>query len=107
MSHKVNIVLGTTSMEITALPTVSNTTELIKKANISAVIGVKRNVKPTTVEDAPWWDYPYPTMTIIDVLMQDGSSMKIELQDVANQGTWNTGTLAAQNAAIAAINAWL
>lgn len=106
MSHKVNIVLGTTSMEITALPTVSNSTELIKKANISAVIPLKRQVKPAPPEDG-YWTYPYATITSIQVQMQDGSRLEIELQDVANQGTWNTGTLAALNAAIAAINAWL
>lgn len=53
------------------------------------------------------WIYEYPTMTCIQVQMQDGSRMAIELQNVTNQPTWNTGDLAGLNAAIAAINAWL
>lgn len=106
MSHKVNIVLGATAMEITPLPTISNTPELIVKANIIGVYPVKRQVKPAPPEDA-FWIYPYATITSIQVQMQDGSRMAIELQDVANQATWNTGTLAALNQAIADINSWL
>jgi hypothetical protein len=53
------------------------------------------------------WSYEYDTMTVIQVQMNDGSRMAIELQNVANQATWNLGTLAALNAAITAINAWL
>lgn len=53
------------------------------------------------------WTYPFPTMTIIEVLMHDGRRFNIELQEITNQATWNLGTLAAQQAAINDINAWL
>lgn len=53
------------------------------------------------------WIYEYPTMTVIDIRMADGNHMQIELQNVANQATWNLGTLAALNQAIADIQAWL
>ena len=106
MSHKVNIVLGATSMEITPLPTVSNSTEYLNKKEIVSIIPVKRQVKPLPPEDE-YWKYPYPTMTSIEVNLSNGDHLNIELQDVANQPTWNTGSLAALNAAVAAINAWL
>lgn len=53
------------------------------------------------------WIYPYDTMTIIEILASGHRKFNIELQDVSNQPTWNTGTLAGLNAAISAINAWL
>lgn len=177
MALKMNIVLGAVAMEITPLPTVSNATELLTKANIVGVLPVKRQVKPATgymkhgvpvgaftlgetitggtsgatatiyrfdgtgqfyltnivgtfvaaetvtggtsaatatvsqavqkVSTDEEWSYRYAQITVICITMNDGSEVQFELQDVANQGTWNTGTLAAQNAAVAAINAWL
>jgi len=53
------------------------------------------------------WPYRYPTMTVLQVNIADGSRLNIELQEVSNQVTWNLGTKAALQAAIAAINAWL
>lgn len=53
------------------------------------------------------WIYPYPTMTVLQIQITDGSRLNIELQDVSNQATWNGGDLADLQAAIAAINAWL
>lgn len=176
MALKMNIVLGATAMEITPLPTGSNSTELIEKINIVGVLPVKRQVKPVNanafisavsgpfklgetvtggtsgatatlyrfdgtarfylmdivgsfvagetltggtsaetatldkIEPASFdeeWSYRYKTITTICIAINDGSELLIELQDVANKVTWNTGTLAAQNQAVADINAWL
>lgn len=48
MALKMNIVLGTTAMEITPLPTASNSTTLLKKENITSVLPVKRQQRPST-----------------------------------------------------------
>ena len=53
------------------------------------------------------WPYRYDAMTVLQVNLADGSRLNIELQEVSNQATWNLGTKAALQAAIAAINAWL
>jgi hypothetical protein len=53
------------------------------------------------------WKHPHETMTVLVVHMDNNEKFDIELQDVTNQATWSTGTLAGQNAAEAAINAWL
>lgn len=63
------------------------------------------SIVPTSFENE--WVYWYPTMTIIEVLTTDERRFNIELQDISNQPTWNDGTLAAQQQAIADINAWL
>lgn len=64
-----------------------------------------KDSEPTSFDGE--WIYPYPTMTIIEILATGDRKFNIELQDVSNQATWNQGTLASLNAAIAAINAWL
>lgn len=106
MSKKCQIVLGSTSMEITPEPIASNATELLAKTNIESVHYTGPNNKPAPPDDA-WWIYPYPSQTVIDVRMRGGHHFSIELQDVTNQPTWSTGDLAGIQAAIADINAWL
>lgn len=49
--------------------------------------------------------YPYPTQTILFIQMDHGVDFKVELQRVANQATWNTGTAAAADVAVSDINA--
>lgn len=61
--------------------------------------------EPTFHEEE--WSYPYSTMTIVNVTMADQSIYQVELQDVTNQATWNLGTLAALQQAVADIQAWL
>lgn len=53
------------------------------------------------------WPYRYDTMTVVQFNLSDGSRLNIELQEVSNQVTWNLGTQAALQTAMAAINAWL
>lgn len=53
------------------------------------------------------WIYPYPTMTVMEIELTDGSKVSIELQDVSNQSTWSTGLKSGLQAAIAALNAFL
>ena len=53
------------------------------------------------------WTYSYPTMTVLQVNLEDGSRINLELQELSSPGAWNLGTKAALQAALAAINAWL
>lgn len=53
------------------------------------------------------WTYSKNTVTILTIDMLDGAELLIELQDVSNQSTWNTGNQAGINAASADINTWL
>lgn len=53
------------------------------------------------------WNYRFDTMTVLQIEKSDNSRFNIELQEVSNQATWNLGTNAALQAAVAAINAWL
>jgi hypothetical protein len=79
--------------------------ETITGGTSGATATVSSAVVPTSYDGE--WIYPYPTMTILQIEMNDGSKMAIELQDVSNQVTWSTGTLAGLQAAITAINAFL
>lgn len=60
---------------------------------------------PTTTFEE--WEYPYNSMTMLQIDFLDGAKLRIELQDVSNQNTWNLGTQAAINTASADINTWL
>ena len=102
---KYKLVLGTTGIEITPLPLLSNPTEIITKHEIVSVSPVY-NAKPV-VNDDNEWIYPFDKMTIINVELSNQSRLELELQLCTNQATWNLGTLAALNQAIADINAWL
>ena len=57
-------------------------------------------VKFTGVFSAVPGQYPFPTKTIVRITFADGSAFDIELQNVANQVTWNTGTQAGLNQAL-------
>lgn len=98
------IVLGSSSLEITANPLLSNSTELIPRRNISGVYAVKFQQRQVGNTD---WVYPRNTITRIVIHIFDGRKLTVELQDVSNQPTWNAGTLAAQKQAVADINDWL
>lgn len=106
MSKKFTLTLGANTMEITPQPIASFPTELINKKEIVAVYPVF-NKKPVSVDEAKWWIYPYNNMTVIDIQLSNGNKLNIELQDITNQPTWNLGTLAALNAAVTAIKAWM
>lgn len=62
---------------------------------------------PLSLTEQNEWQYPYPVMTIINITMADQSRLELELQECTNQPTWDGGTLADLNTAVAAINAWL
>lgn len=53
------------------------------------------------------WIYPYETMTIVEVVTQEGRRFNVELQDVSNKPTWSTGTKAGLDQCITDFNAWL
>lgn len=51
--------------------------------------------------------YGYPTMTRLTITMIHGGEFEVELQNVTNQATWNTGTESAANTAVTDILASL
>lgn len=53
------------------------------------------------------WNYRFDNMTVLDIVLDDGRRVNIELQEVSNKATWNLGTLAALQTAVADILAWL
>lgn len=53
---------------------------------------------------APASTYEFDTVTKIRFNLTDGTNFNLELQKVANQPTWNTGTQAAINTAIGDLN---
>lgn len=79
--------------------------ETLTGATSSAVSTSSSAVTPTSYSGE--WKYPYPTMTILQIEMNDGSKVSIELQDVSNQSAWSDGTLAGLQAAEADVNAFL
>ena len=79
--------------------------ELLTGGSSGALATSTAGVTPTSYPDE--WTYRFPTMTVLTITMNDGKSMSIELQQVSNQATWKTGTLAGLQAAITAINAFL
>ena len=64
-----------------------------------------QNVGGTYIPNAA--SYKYPTVTKLRLGMMDGTAIDIELQDVLNQATWNTGTNGALDTAIADIQGWI
>lgn len=99
------VVLGANALEITRDPVGVNTTESIPKQAIMNVSYVF-NAKPITATPGEW-GYRYPTMTVLQIMLWDNVELRMELQEVSNQPTWNTGLLTGAQAAAADINAWL
>ena len=106
-SQTSTVTLGTSCLEVTRDPTFNNLMELHNKAKITHVVGVFNQQSPTAEQQE--WDYPYPTMTIINIYVQNEQHVpvRLELQDISNQPTWSTGLLTGIQQAIADINAWL
>lgn len=86
--------------------------QLLKK-NVKSVVGTYLDLGTVRTfsdgqTDKPFVNtYPYPTMTLVTITMEDGSKELIELQQITNQATWNRGTLSDLNTAVAAIIASL
>lgn len=101
------VFLNTNTIDITRDPIFNNVTESHARTNIVSVVPVF-NQRPTGVEDQEW-DYPYNTMTIINITMigRNQPVLRLELQDISNQATWSTGLLTGIQQAVADINAWL
>lgn len=100
-ANQCEVTLGTTTMTIQRVPTASNATEVYTYTQIVSVVPVTRMVKANVpVIDQENWKYRFPTTTIIEIGLTDGRTIKLELQEVSNQPTWNLGTQAAQNQAI-------
>ncbi len=104
-ANKSNIVFGTDCLEVTRLPVISNTTELIPGIHITGVVPVKINTKPAAPDDANW-KYRFNQIVIVDIKLADGTNFMFDVQEIANQAGW-TANLAGQQACVAAINAWL
>lgn len=101
------VTLGVSSIEITRTVAAGNSPELFPKVAISGVFPVKIN-DSANMEAATrsMWMYRFAKMIIIDIVMNDGSSVNFDLQEVTNQSGW-TANLAGQQQCIADINAWL
>jgi hypothetical protein len=82
-----------------------NNRELLIKKNIINVTPMYQAVAQDQSND--WEVYKYPVMTRVSIEFTDHKKFDFECQDVANQPTWNLGTLAALNIAIADILAHL
>jgi len=105
-ANQCQIVLGTTSIEITREPVNVSSPELLPKIAISGVYPVKINTKPASPNDQ-YWSYRFNSMIMVDIVMNDGEShFNFDLQEVTNQPTW-TPNLAGQQKCIDDINAWL
>lgn len=102
---QIQVVLGTAALEVTPLPTASNSTELIPKIQITGVYPVKINSKPSAPDDE-YWRHHHDTIVCVDIAIADGTNLRFDVQDVSNQAGW-TADLAGQQQCIADINAWL
>ncbi len=100
-----SITIGASTLKLEADPVGSFTPTIIPFSNIVNVGGVFSQ-KPVTAQEGEW-AYKYDTITSLQIDLSDGRSERIELQDVSNQATWNLGTQAALNQAVADINAAL
>lgn len=71
----------------------SNIIHSISKSNIQNV--------SFTYSANPGSAYGYPTMTILSIdMVGSDNDFKVELQNVTNKATWNTGTQAAAQQAV-------
>lgn len=104
-ANKSQVVLGTTSLEITREPVGSNTTELLNKNQIVGVYPVAIQNKPAAPDDVAW-KYRFDKMVIVNVFMSDGTKATLELQEITNQPTW-TANLTGQQQCVSDISAWL
>ena len=99
------IVLGTTSLEVTRNPTADNSTELIPKSAISLVAPIKINGS-AQMEDPTQWTYRFAEMIMFEIVLNNGKVFNFDVQEVTNQAGW-TADLAGQQQAVADINTWL
>ena len=105
VANTCEIVLGTTSLEVTRNPTVGSSTELIPKSAISLVAPIKINGS-AQMEDPTAWTYRFAEMIMIEIVLNNGKVFNFDVQEVTNQAGW-TADLAGQQQAVADINAWL
>lgn len=105
IANQSQVVLGTSAMEVTRLPTAINATEYFNKILISKVVPVKINSRPSPPNDV-FWVYRFDSMVCVNVVMNDGSSFMFDLHEITGQPTW-TADLSGQKACVNDINAWL
>lgn len=97
------IVLGSSSMEVTRELVAGNATELIPKINITGVFPIKINSRAVGNTD---WPYRFDDIIMVDVRMTDGNHFNFDIQEVTNQAGW-TSDLSGQQQCISDINTWL
>lgn len=110
-ANQCQIVLGTNAIEVTREPIIDHVAELFLRENIVrvgvATLNEKAQMMSAPINEQKEWKYRFPSITLLNIDMADGSNFVVELQEVTNQPTWNGGTLADQQQAIDDINAWL
>jgi hypothetical protein len=106
--HKIYITLnaGTGNIEMSADGV--NNIEAINKKDILGVFPCTMQHSPAA-PDNQYWIYPFPQMTILTISFRSEyrKELNVELQQVANQVTWSTGTQAGLNQAASDIAAFL
>jgi len=108
-TYEVDIASNPSVIKVTANPTATNVITTIPVDNIVSVIPIfyDYTLAETDTKQSQQDTYPYPRKTVLVINLVDGSNLKLELQSITNQATWNLGTQAALQTAAAAINALL
>lgn len=107
-SQTSSVTLNTNTIDIVRDPAPLNVKEIYAKTMVVGVIPVfnQRPMSPPVSDQE--WDYPYPTMTIINIYIRGMKSpVSLELQDISNQATWSTGLLTGIQQALVDIAAWI
>jgi hypothetical protein len=100
-----SISLLANAMTVTRDPVADNIAEVYPKSQIVDVQGAFMQ-KPINAQEGEW-HYKYDTMTMLCLRLSNGVEQRIELQEVSNQATWNTGLLTGLQQAVADIQTWL
>jgi hypothetical protein len=100
------ITLGTDTLEITRDVTSNYSPEIIAKRNVVSVATEKFQSKANYTEKEPW-KYRFDTITIVTLWLRDKTKLSFELQEITNQPTWSTGTLAGLNQAVIDLGTWM
>jgi len=99
-------ILGTDCLEVTRGVSPNINRELLLRSLITGVVASTFQSKADFTEpDA--WKYRYDTITELNFMLRDKSTLKVELQDVSNQPTWSDGTLSGLNQAASDILSWI
>jgi hypothetical protein len=106
--HKIYITLNSGTGNIDMSADGVNNIESINKKDILGVFPCTMQSTPAPPDDQ-YWIYPFTKMTVLTISFRSEyrKELNVELQQVANQPTWSTGTQAGLNQAASDISAFL